>query len=189
MTIVILPLLFKLIYNPGMAKDLEVQEFRPEPIPRRGELVAWACTLLLFGAWFALARIGQGIHPALPLLAVPLLLVSLSISLGNWMDRVTRLRLDNERIAFQNGLRNVHLAWDEIRQVKVVPAQWGKRVEVLGENAHFRFYTLGEIKMGDQVKGRTGFAAGEQILARILEQGSLRRQSGQQPGYAYYTRE
>jgi hypothetical protein len=174
--------------------DLGTQEFRPEPIPRRGELVAWACTLLVSGAWYWMARNGQGVHPAIPLLAIPLLLAALSISLGNWMDRVTRLRMSREGIAFQNGLRNVQLGWDEIRQVQVMPANWGKRVEVLGEKAHFRFYTLGEVKMAGQVKGRTGFSAGEQILMRILERGNLRQrtQTGanrQEPGYLYFTRE
>lgn len=177
-----------------MENDLAPQEFRPEPMPRRGELIAWACTLLVGGAWCWLARSGQGVHPMIPLLAIPLLLAALSISLGNWMERATRLRLNGEGIAFQNGLRRVRLAWDEIRQVQVSPAHWGRRVDVVGENAHFRFYTLGEVKMAGKVRGRTGFVAGEWILKRILEQGDLhqRHHPGahpQEPGYSYFTRE
>jgi hypothetical protein len=177
-----------------MENDPASQEFRPEPIPRRGELVAWACTLLVGGTWYGLGRSGQGVHPAIPLLAIPLLLAALSISLGNWMDRATRLRLNGEGIAFQNGLRRVRLSWDEIRQVHVTPAHWGRRVEVVGEKAHFRFYTLGEVRMGGQIKGRTGFVAGEQILKRILERANLRPRAltgahRQEPGYTYFTRE
>jgi hypothetical protein len=174
--------------------DLLTQEFRPEPIPRRGELIAWACTLLLAGAWYWLARSGQGVHPTIPLLTVPMLLVAFSISLGNWMDRVTLLRLNGKSIDFRNGLRNVRLSWDEIQQVRVSPAPWGKRIEVVGEQAHFRFYTLGEIRLGSQVKGRTGFAAGEQILTLILERGRLHRHSGSDSGQQervsyYFTRD
>ncbi|HEX9618138.1 MAG TPA: hypothetical protein VGA03_12065 [Anaerolineales bacterium] len=177
-----------------MEKGSAPQEFRPERIPRRGELVAWACTLLVGGGWFWLARSGQGVNLMVPLLAIPLLLAALSISLGNWMDRATRLQLSREGIAFQNGLRRVRLAWDEIQQVQVTPAHWGKRVEVVGVETHFRFYTLGEVKMAGRVKGRTGFAAGELILKRILERGNLRQGSQpdanrQDPGYYYFTRE
>jgi hypothetical protein len=176
-----------------MEKGNSSQEFRPEPIPRRGELIAWVCTLLVGAAWFILARSEQGVNWMVPILAIPLLLVALSISLGNWVDRSTRLRLGREGVAFQNGLRRVRLAWNEIRQVQVTPGPWGKRVEVLGPDSHFRFYTLGEVKMAGQVKGRTGFAAGEMILNRILEKSNLRQgtESGidrRDSGY-YFTRE
>jgi hypothetical protein len=176
-----------------MESHLEAAEFRPELISRRGEAIAWAGALLVGGAWLALILSGNGVNLLVPLLAIPLLLAALSISLGNWMDRHTRLRLDEDGIIFQNRLRNVQMKWAEIQQVRVFPAQWSKKVQVVGENAHFSFLTLGEVKFGHEVKGRVGFAAGETILKRILENSDLHEihRAGpdqQQSGY-YYARD
>jgi hypothetical protein len=168
-------------------------EFRPELISRRGEAIAWACALLVGGAWLALLLGGKGANLLVLILAIPLFLAAMSISLGNWVDRRTRLRLDAEGVAFQNGLRDVRMAWAEIQQVRVFPAQWSQKIQVIGESGHFSFHTLGEVKFGRQVKGRVGFAAGETILKRIVENGHLREmrptgQAQQQSGY-YYARD
>jgi hypothetical protein len=181
------------IYNFDVESSPEVRDFRPELVSRRGELVAWGSALLVGGAWLALARSGQGVNPMVPILAVPLFLAALSISLGNWMERNTLLRLDREGVSFQNGLRNVALKWNEIHQVQVVPAQWSRKVRVVGEKGHFSFHTLGEVKVGGELKGRVGFAAGEIILKHILDRSGLREvahpNAGRQGAGYYYTRE
>lgn len=175
-------------------------EFRPELTSRRGELIAWGATLLVGAAWIVLVSSGQNAGFAAPFLAVVLLLAALSISLGNWMDRRTLLRIDEARITFRNGLRNVQLAWDQIRQVQVLPAQWGKKVRVVGERAegqpaHFEFLTLGEVKVLGEVKGRVGFREGEQILEQILERSGLHLVEEESAGRAagnkryYYARD
>jgi hypothetical protein len=152
----------------------ETREFRPELISRRGEMLAWGAALAVAAAWIVLLISRQGVNWMVPLLGIPLLLVALSISLGNWVERKTLLRLHPEGVEFQNGLRHVRLNWDEIQQVQVLQAQWGRRVRVIGERGHFQFLTLGEVKMHGEVKGRVGFAAGESILAQLLERGQLR---------------
>lgn len=180
-----------MVYNAGVADA----DFRPEMLSRRGELIAWGSTLLVGGAWLSLQLLGQPITRAVPVLAVLLLLAALSISLGNWMDRQTVMRLDDEGISFRNGLRNTRLGWDEITRLRVLPSQWGKKVEVIGEHAHFEFRTLGEVKVQGEVKGRMGFADGEQILRRILDATHLKRMPGADPGRLqqsnsyYYVRE
>ncbi|HJW90418.1 MAG TPA: hypothetical protein VJ436_07230 [Anaerolineales bacterium] len=153
----------------------ETKEFLPELISRRGEAFAWLAALLVTAAWLSLLRSGLGVNLTVPLLGIPLFLVALSISLGNWVNRKTILRLHPTSVEFQNGLRHVRLNWDEIQQVQVLPAHWGRRVQVIGENAHFDFLTLGEVKLHGEIKGRVGFVAGESILAHILDGSRLQK--------------
>jgi len=155
-----------------LAQD-QTREFHPVLISRRGELIAWGSTLLVGFGWVVLAETGSRVPGSVKFLGILLLLAAFSISLGNWMDRQTRLVLASEGISFQNGLRNVHMQWEDIRQVQVYPGKWGQRVSVIGPQAHFEFRTLGEIAVQGEVKGRMGFVEGDRILHEILENAGL----------------
>ncbi len=98
---------------------------------------------------------------------------ALSMSLGNWMDRKTLLRVDGNGVSFKNGVRDVRFGWDDIRQINVIPLQWGKSVQVIGDGKHFEFRTLGEMQYQGEVRGRLGFAEGEAVLQYLLEQTAL----------------
>lgn len=149
------------------------KEFRPELIPRKGERIAWLLLLL------ALVYLGVGIWSDDGLTWVAISFVSLmflsagSITLGNWVDRKTVLRLDSKGVSFSNGLRNVSINWDEVREVRVLESAWGRRVQVRGTDSNFTFRTLGEVIMQGELKGRIGFAEGESILQKILESSGL----------------
>ena len=95
-----------------------VKEYRPELIPSRGEATAWGLTVLLLATWLILALLEQPALAAARILAIVLLVFSLGISLSNWMDRRTTLRIAPQGVEFANGLRHVRLAWDEVRQVR-----------------------------------------------------------------------
>lgn len=186
-----------MVYNWTMD---EPQVFHPELTSRRGELIAWSVTLLVGIAWILLLTSGQEVHFAVPFLAVALLLAALSISLGNWMDRRTLLRIDDAGIAFRNGLRDVHLAWERIKGLQVLPARWGRKVQIVGEEAngqpaHFDFLTLGEVKVLGEVKGRVGFREGDRILEQVLKRSDLHLVEKENAGSAaqnksyYYARD
>ncbi len=173
-------------YNKDMQENLDMVEFRPELLSRRGEATAWGLALLVFGAWFALRYTGYHVPGSLVFLAFFLLFAALGISLGNWMDRRTKILLKPEGIAFSNGLRNVFFPWEEIRQVQIHPSRWGNKVRVIGEKAYFDFRTLGEVTVQGTVKGRMGFVVGEKILRRILEAGRLEHRTRSSVGTSYY---
>lgn len=164
------------------------EEFRPQLISRRGELIAWASALMVLAAWFILRQSEQGLLPVVPIVAILLLLAALSISLGTWMDRNTSIRLENGGITFNNGLRRAEITWDQIRRVEVIPSKWGKKVEVIGNQAHFRFRTLGEVEAYGKTIGSVGFENGEWILENILERSGLQAMHRQESGY-YYARD
>jgi hypothetical protein len=164
--------------------NLDLQEYRPELLSRRGEALAWGSALLVVAAWIVLGVSGRSAPAAVPVLAVFLLLAALGISLSNWMDRQTRILIDPHGITFHNGLRHTHLVWPQIRQVQVFPSPWGRKVEIVGPDSHFSFRTMGEVKVQGDVKGRMGFKQGESILKLILERAHLKQI--EHPGSGYY---
>ena len=171
-----------------MPQELPAQEFRPQLLSRRGELIAWGLTFLVLLTWAILLATGKTVHRSLPFLAIVLLLSAMGISLSNWVDRHSLIQLNPESVTFDNGLRHTHLKWDEIRQVQVFPSAWGNKVRVIGEHAYFEFRTLGEVKVQGEVKGRMGFSEGEKILKYILEMAGLRKVAHSSGG-EYYARE
>lgn len=152
--------------------ESEKREFRPELLSRRGEWTAWTLALVAsLGMWF-LHR--DGYIPTWAWIFWAFLLFSgVSISLGNWLDRTTAIWLEADGIRFENGLRHVRLSWPEVQKVAVLPARWGRSVQVIGERSHFGFKTLGEVQFQGEVRGRTGFADGQTILDIILRKAGL----------------
>ena len=158
--------------------------YKPETLPRQGELNAWMLFFVASAGAFILSLRTEVPQWAWFLVAI-LLFSSASISLGNWMDRQTSITLEPNGVQFMNGLRNVHFSWSEITQVKVSPARWGRSVQVIGQQAFFTFSTLGEMKFRDDVKGRTGFEKGEEILSEITSQAGLQMVQQQGPLTTY----
>jgi len=166
--------------------ESKIREFKPELISRRGEWTAWALALLAGAGMWLLNRSGY-----IPFWAwifwVFLLFSGVSISLGNWIDRHTVMSLETDGISFENGFRRVRLRWPEIRKVAVLPARWGKVVQVVGETSHFSFKTLGEIRFQGEMRGRTGFTEGQTILEIILRETGLELVEKSNNAY-YYAR-
>lgn len=152
--------------------ESDTREFRPELLPRRGEWTAWALALVASaGMWFLN---WSGYIPAWAWIFWAFLLFSgFSISFGNWLDKNTFIWLEADGIRFENGLRRVRLSWPEIQKVAVLPARWGKSVQVIGEKSHFEFKTIGEVQFQGEVRGRTGFPDGKAILDAILRETGL----------------
>jgi hypothetical protein len=122
------------------------------------------------------------------LLALVLAFSALVISLANWVDRKTCLILKPDGLHYENGLRKVDLNWSEILKVEVYPSNLGDKVRVTGEKGHFSFRTLGEVRFNGEVKGRMGFALGDEILKQVLKNAHLKATQGAGEGY-YYSRE
>lgn len=166
---------------------MDERELTPELLSRRGELNAWLFTFVVSLAMGVMAwKLGQ-----IPLVAWIfwglLLFAALSASFGNWMDRSTTIRVTDGGIAFGNGIRKVALSWQEVGRVNVIPARWGKTVQVIGENSHFEFRTLGEVQYQGEVRGRMGFADGEALLQEILQKTDLILDK-EEKGRYYYAR-
>jgi hypothetical protein len=145
----------------------EFKTYTPELLPRQGELTAWGLAVAAACGLFFLSR-----QESLPFWAWFLFAIlafsAMSISLGNWMDRKTMLRIDERGVDFENGLRKTRMDWDNILEIRTAPARWGTSVEVISNHNHFAFTTLGEMKFQGQVRSKTGFPAGKEILDELL---------------------
>ena len=108
------------------------REFRPELIPRKGEWTAWILAIIASSVWLTLRWRLLDVPVAALIFVAFLLLSASSISLGNWVDRKTVLSLSPAGVSFRNGLRNVSLKWDQIRELRVLPDRWGERVHIWG---------------------------------------------------------
>ncbi len=166
------------------------REFRPEPIPRRGEWTAWTLTIVTLAAGlFLRAQTGQ--MPVIATIFIGILLLSaVSISLSNWMDRNTVLTLNPKGVAFRNGLRDVSLWWAEVQEVQVFASQFGAKVHVMGPDSTFNFRTMSEVTYKGQVRGRMGFVQGDFIIQQILKNSGLEELAAAEPSQEgrYYAR-
>jgi len=167
-----------------------LEEFRPERFSRQGEALAWGLTILALAGWAFLAGRGLSLPWLYRFIAIFLALTALSLSLTNWVDRSTVLRIEESGVQFENGMRRVQLRWEEIVRVQVLPMNIGRLVRVMGEKTFFTFRTLGEVTLRGQTRGRVGFAQGDQILSLILEHSGLKTASpvhtGARPSDGYY---
>jgi len=159
------------------------KEFRPVLLSRRGEWTAWVL-FLAASAGVLILRESTYAPVWAWIFWLFLLFSAVSISLGNWIDRRTFIRLERDGIRFENGLRKVWLGWPEVQKVTVLPARWGQAVQVIGQGAHFAFKTLGEVEFQGEVRGRTGFVEGRAILGVILREAGL--QLVEESNSAYY---
>lgn len=171
-----------------MQIESAAREFHPELISRRGEATAWILGITALVAWIILLAGGYPIFWGLPVVAVILLLAAMSISLGNWMDRQSMIKITSSGIIFKNGVRNTELNWDQIQQVKIFKHKWGDKVHVIGDQSHFSFRKFGEVKVGSEVKGSMGFKDGDEILRTVLDSSHLREIEHDEE-YYYYARE
>jgi len=166
---------------------MNTKSYQPELLSRKGEQVAWILalvslvSLLFLKAHFA--EIPWGSYA----FVILLLLAASSISLGNWMDRHTAITVNPESIAFTNGVRNTEINWDDVKEIRVMETNWGKRVQVLGKDSHFEFRTLGEVLLHGELKGRLGFKEGDEILQTLVSKTGLKETSKKEKSY-YYTR-
>jgi len=172
-------------YNIYMVKILD-GEFRPDLLSRRGEWTAWVLFLAVCVGMIFLKR--TAFIPAWAWIFWFFLFFSaLSITLGNWMDRHTIIKMEINGIRYENGLRRVKLDWTAIQQVIVLPSRLGQSVQVISQEGRFSFKTMGEVAFQGEVRGRTGFADGQDILNHIVNESGLKL-ADEVNNALYYTR-
>ncbi|GAB4479385.1 MAG: hypothetical protein Kow0088_20260 [Anaerolineales bacterium] len=152
----------------------EEKIFTPELVPRSGERNAWILAFLMGVLWLVFRVTAWKLPLTVNLLTFFTLGAAVLISFGNWVERKTLLALSSRGVRFENGLRKVSFTWDEIEEVRVRPAIWGKGVQVRGKGTRFDFHTLGEVKYKGAVQAKTGFVQGEEIVRQIVLNSGLR---------------
>jgi hypothetical protein len=174
-----------MLYN-GAMTDPEIRIYKPEMQSRRSELVSWGLAFASLAGLLILNLGGVIFFWALVFVCF-LFFAALSISLGNWMDRQTQIRVADSGIAFQNGLRNVELPWLSVNSLTTSPSRWGEKIQVVGQKSHFEFNTLGEVIFQKQIQGRVGFQQGIEVRDEIIKNSGLTSVAKKGESY-YYSR-
>ena len=116
---------------------------------------------------------GEAAHLIFLILGIITLLIAIMLSIGSWADRHTCIRVKEESIIFENGLRVIEFRWEQIQSLHVFPSRMGKQVRVTGEGAHFNFRTYAEVQSMGKVKGYMGIEEGEALLEFIIDKAGL----------------
>lgn len=164
------------------------REYYPELLSRRGEYTSWGLAIACLIAWMILTLGGYRVHIALPIMTIAFIFISIGISLGNWMDRHTVIRINSEGVEFHNGLRNAMFPWRDICEVILYTHKWGDKVYVMTETARFNFRKFGEVKVRGETKGVMGFPDGEEVFQTIISEAELVEVEHKDNEY-YYARE
>ncbi|MGA9533979.1 MAG: hypothetical protein WBR18_14760 [Anaerolineales bacterium] len=145
----------------------------PASTPRRGEWIAWLCTLgAILGSGLWAARSGE--LPAIGVgLSVFFGLAACLISFGNWVDRNTQIQWTPERVDYHSPLRTISLRWREIDALWAVRTSRSWRVGVGGGDRAFAFRTGGAMRFGSSGEMRVGFPQGDSLAAFIKRQADL----------------
>ncbi len=159
--------------------------YKPEILSRQSELNAWLLAFFAGIGMYFLSR--QSTIPNWSwFLCLIFVFSALSMSLGNWMDRQSLILINDNAVKFENGLRKVVFSWDEIIEIRTAVVRWGTSVQVIAKKGHFSFSTLGEMKFQGEVRGKTGYSAGQVIMDTIIQHACLLRteRSGTQVIYS-----
>ncbi len=169
--------------------NTEIQDFQPLLAPRVNELTFWLVAVVFLLVGFFLRSIEMPGSFFAILLGILALLQAIGLSVSNWMDRKTVLRLRPEGIMYQNGLQHIDLSWEQIQGVEVVRTRWNsRRVFVLGNNRKFHFQTLARLMYNNQKVLKYGFEQGDYILAMILKNCEFEMTTQPNPDSYYYSR-
>jgi hypothetical protein len=163
------PPFFRDDFQPSSLKTVQA----PASTPRRGEWIAWLCTLgAVMGSVLWTARSGE--LPAIGVgLAVFFGAAACLISFGSWVDRNTRIKWTPQRIDYHSPLRTVNLPWDEIDTLWAVRTSRSWRVGVRGGERAFAFRTGGTMRFGTSAEMRVGFPQGGSLAAFVKNQANL----------------
>lgn len=171
--------------NPG---DVPL-EFKPNPGSRRPEWLSWSLAALLAGlaVWLGTSG-GPAVFGAWALCAY-FGLSALVMSLGNWVERNTRLTLREAGLTFRRPFQTVEMAWDEIRRIEVRKGPVGGRIFVTGGTDRFSLRLAHQVEIRGRIRDRYGFAESELIVQTMIEKANLKREPMPFDGGTYYGRD
>jgi hypothetical protein len=157
--------------------------FSPAAVDRRGEGVGWLLTAGL-AAGLAVIFWRSGGVPWLGLVLLVILIgLSSLVSLGNWLESNTTIRLDVAGIEERQPLHSVALRWDEILELWAWPASRGWRILVRGTGGQILFRTGERLVSARGPELRLGFPQGEQLAARVRNAAQLAAPQPQEAGW------
>ena len=161
------------------------QTLKPIQNPRRSEMTAWFLSLcliliLIFSTEGGFFKVG-GI-----ILCTFFLISAVIISLGNWQNRKTVLRLSRDQIWYFNGIKESSLSWEEIQRVEVYSGRFNDKISLVSDSGIIRFDIVNLEHFDQDKTPNYGFKEGVKILNSILDQTDFNEKKQNRLGYYYY---
>lgn len=142
--------------------------YQPEPVPARGEYIAWVVLLIFVVTSGILVWRTESISFWVLFFTIAMAIISAAIRFGRWMEANTRIELSRGVICHSTPIRKTEMRWEHLEELSAVPAGSGWMIQVVGRRSAFRFRTATELHgPGDEIL-TTGFLAGEEIVEQIL---------------------
>ncbi len=165
------------------------QTYKPVVNSRRPEFTAWLLAIILVIVNLTFPASGLFRSGGL-ILTIFFLFSSVILSIGNWMSQKTKLRLDEDGIWFDNGVRETSFAWKNIVRLEVYPGRFNDKIIVVSETGKINFDIVEEQNVNGKKFTASGFMDGEEILDIILGRTELIDGiKHQAQGYYYYSKE
>jgi hypothetical protein len=152
---------------------VEPETFRLWIGSRRGEYVAWVCSLVMgvmsgFLYWRdePLPCMGIGLFTIFTIAAG-------LMSFSNWLERKTFIRVDSNGVVYASPIRNVRMEWSRVAYVAAAKSGPSWKILVAGGGGHFHYRTEGMVRAGARGTLRLGMKEGTRLTALIRGQADL----------------
>lgn len=161
--------------------------YKPVQNSRKPEIYAWLLFVAITTLLVAIPNSGF-LRIAGILLMIFFLFSAIAMSIGNWMNRNTKLKLTQQGVVFENALQTVDMGYKNISRVEVHSRRVNDKIIVVGDNERsFGFDLYNEIFLNNKSGGAVGFRDGELILETILYYAELdKSRKKQAEGYYYF---
>lgn len=141
---------------------------KPEAGSRRPEALSWAFAVVLFGILFFMRPELQALRFGAWALGLFFGFSGAVMTLGNWLERNTSMRLNLQEIALVRPLQTLGMKWDEVDRVDVMTKSNARRVFVQGRGVKFSFRPATRVEIRGKIRDEYGFLESEKIIETIL---------------------
>jgi hypothetical protein len=160
--------------------------YKPVMNSRRSEVLAWIFSICIVLVLFVLPSSGF-FRIAGFVLATFFTFSAIVMSLGNWVSRKTELRMYDEFLWLDNGIRVTTIRWEDIDCLEVFPGRFNDKIIVNSDSSNRLSFDVikANVESGEAIN-IAGFKERDIILEMIIKSSGLneKRKDGQQ-GYYY----
>jgi nicotinamide riboside transporter PnuC len=154
-------------------KIMREETFRPAPISRKGEIIAWLLTLLI-GLVSIIVKMQSGHFPCLTiLLLVFFLIAAILISFSHWADSKTLIRVTPPQLSYQSPFRKIQQDWDQVLEINAQKTGRFWRIVVNLEQSFFSFKVNAASELKTQPEQVLALPQGDRLVRIICGMANL----------------
>jgi hypothetical protein len=146
----------------------EEETYRPALAPLKGLILAWALSLALVGSVAAMRLLGAPVPWPTWLMLGFFTLAAALMTTGRWVDGRTIIEAGPRGLRYHTPLHEVKIPWQELRELRLLPAGRTWRVVVLAERGRVPFRVMRSPAAQESGPPFIALPRGETLLRGIL---------------------